>query len=339
MCKPFGEVSNLTHLETHTTRVRGMFLWLILKGYQSWTERLVALMYESTLDSASQGWCVSDYPVPEMILAARADIVEAGLAPEHVLGYEPSALSSYEGLGDIAAGGEEDTLFYPGDAIAAGESARLGPGLRLLRQGDPGVGLVRLPVDSGGLALCLGRRDLALAQAERFLEVTQGSRELIVDGPLSLWTLGYGHSSLGLEPRDRPQIISLPSLLLRWVEEGCLRLPTLERRAYVLGSEFTRLAESAYHPYRKLLSKIPGLQIVEPLDGLELADGSGTGGALHLGAPTVADRVSEKRVEEALAAEADLLVCDSPLDAAHLERAAQGRIEVATLPGLVDRGG
>jgi hypothetical protein len=339
MCKPFGEVSNVTQLETHTTRIRGMFLWLILQGYSSWTDRLVALMYESTLDSASQAWCVSDYPVTEIILAARADIVEAGLAPRYVLQYQPNSYPSFGALEDIATKEEKHMLFYPGDAIASGALEYALPAMRLLRRADLLAGLAAAPVDCGGLALCLGRRDLALAQAEGLLDAVQDCTELIVDGPLSLWALEVVLPSLGLKLPDTVQVIPLLSLLLRLMQEDRLALPQLDQKAYVLGSEFTRLTKPEFQPFKQLLAQIPSLQIIEPVDGLRLADGSGVGGALHIAAPDLADQVSSQRIDDALAAGAQVLVSDSPLDAAHLQRVAQGRLEIRTLPWLLDQEG
>jgi hypothetical protein len=79
MCKPAAEVANLTQLESHTTRARTMMLWRIAEGLIEWTPCEVALVYESTLDSISEAFDVFHYPVSQYMLAARADIWEAGL--------------------------------------------------------------------------------------------------------------------------------------------------------------------------------------------------------------------------------------------------------------------
>ncbi len=84
MCKPAAEVANLTQLESHTTRARTMMLWRITEGHLDWDEREVELLYESTLDSISEAFDVFHYPISQYMLDARADVWEAGLAPQNV---------------------------------------------------------------------------------------------------------------------------------------------------------------------------------------------------------------------------------------------------------------
>lgn len=339
MCKPFGEVSNVTQLESHTTRLRGMFLWSVVKGYSSWTDRLVELMYETTLDSVSQAWCVSDYPVPEIILSARADIVDAGLAPRQVVQYQPDSLPAHDDLLVLAARDKSDVLFYPGDALAAGLGDSALSALRVLRSAQVSVGLVEPPNDSGALALCLGLRDLARKQAAGLLDSLEGCAELIVDGPLSLWMFEFGLPSLDLAFPESLAVTPLPALLLRLIREGRLKPPALAQKAYLLGSEFSRLTKPGFQPLQRLAAQVPDLQVLEPLDGLELADGSGVGGGLHITAPDLAEQVSSQRIEDALASSAEILITDSPLDAEHLKRAAQGRLGIYSLPEVFDRKG
>jgi Fe-S oxidoreductase len=336
MCKPFGEVSNLTQLESHTTRLRGMFLWSIIQSFSSWTDRLVELMYETTLDSVSQAWCVSDYPVPEIILAARADIVDADLAPDHVVHFKPPTPSFYEDLQVLAAKGETQVLFYPGDAIAAASVESALSALRLLRSAERSPGLAAPLIDCGGLALCLGLRDLAQEQAEQLLGALEECTELIVDGPLSLWMFEVGLPSLDMSLPESLTVTPLSSLLLQWIQEERLRPPRMDQKAYLLGSEFSRLTKRGFEPLQKLAAQISGLQVVEPVGGLKLADGSGVGGALHIAAPELADRVSDQRIEDALTAGAQILITDSPLDADHLRRAARGRLAVRSLPEVLE---
>jgi hypothetical protein len=84
MCKPAGEVANFTQLESHMTRARMMMLWQIVKGQITWTPRRVELVYQSTLDSISEAFDMFHYPISDFMLAARADIWEAGLTPHSV---------------------------------------------------------------------------------------------------------------------------------------------------------------------------------------------------------------------------------------------------------------
>ena len=94
MCKPAGEVANLTQLESHTTRSHVMMMWRIAAGHLDWGEREAELIYESTLDSISEAFDVFHYPVSQYMLDARAEIWESGLAPEPVV----EAVNNYVSL-------------------------------------------------------------------------------------------------------------------------------------------------------------------------------------------------------------------------------------------------
>ena len=77
MCKPAGEVANLTQLESQTTRGRTLIMWRVAAGHLTWGPREVELMYQSTLDSISEAFDVFHYPISRYMLDARAEIFEA----------------------------------------------------------------------------------------------------------------------------------------------------------------------------------------------------------------------------------------------------------------------
>jgi Fe-S oxidoreductase len=334
MCKPFGEVSNITQDEAHSTRVRGMLLWQVAQQHHDYNAQISHLLYETTLDSASQAWCVSHYPVPDYILAARADLAEAGWAPEAVQDFRVSSGGAFaEQLTPLAAAGAQ-RVFYPGDALAAGTPDSSLAGLRLLAQAGQQVALPGGLPDTGGIAYCLGRQDLALEQAGKVREALQGWQAIAVDGPLTYWMLTQVYPRLGSPLADEISVQLLSTWLLELASQGKLSLPQRPGKAYATGSEFSRICGIGYQPLRQAFGALPGLALVEPVDGLELADASGVGGGLHIAAPELASRVSRKRVAEALQAGADWLVTDSALDAAHLKANAGQKIEVLTFEQL-----
>ena len=118
MCKPYGEVGEIKKDEPHSTRVRGLLLWKILKGYAEYDEDVARIIYDSTLDTVSQAWCVNHYPVADIVLSARADIFNAGLAPDTVKNYSPTPAEEFSReLSQFNKSGAS-TVLYPGDAMA-----------------------------------------------------------------------------------------------------------------------------------------------------------------------------------------------------------------------------
>ncbi len=115
MCKPAAEVANLTQLESHTTRSKIMMLWRIAVDYIGWKPREVEIIYESTLDSISEAFDVFHYPISQYMLAARAGIWKAGLAPQTVT----EAVRKSESA-------ETEKPHASGTVLLAGEIAQLG---------------------------------------------------------------------------------------------------------------------------------------------------------------------------------------------------------------------
>ena len=113
MCKPYGEVGEIKKDEPHSTRVRGLLLWKILKGYDNYNEDVARIIYDSTLDTVSQAWCVNHYPVAEIVLSARADIYDAGLAPDAVKNYSPSLSENFSRALSQFVNHDASTVLYP----------------------------------------------------------------------------------------------------------------------------------------------------------------------------------------------------------------------------------
>jgi Fe-S oxidoreductase len=336
MCKPFGEVSNLTHLEIHTTRIRAMFIWQVINGFRKWDSTSARVVFESTLDSASQTWCVNNYPVSNYILAARADIVDAGFAPVEVMDYQiPVPDTSFFGLTGTDNNGQA-VLFYPGDALVAGDSTAAIAALKMFSKMGVKVELPLEWIDSGALAFCLGRQDISRQQAKKvILGLTEAIKKyqaemLVVDGPLTQWMLNTIYPQLGPEYKLNVPVESIYSQFLDLGKSHAAGKYTEMVSVYALISEFTRLAPGAFNAYKGLLDRLPVKQLMEPTGGLELSDSSGTGGALHIHSPHLSQEVSKARIVEGIERGATCITIDSPMDAMHLSKFAYKQVEVYT---------
>jgi len=329
MCKPFGEVSNITKDETHSTRVRGMLLWQIANEKTKWDDATIKLIFESTLDSVSQAFCVNHYPVPEYMVAARMDIVEANLEPECVRLYEPAISQSIDKSVQAFSNPDAEVLFYPGDALSANYGASTNAITQVLSRAEVSVKLPDRLSDCGGLAYCLGKIDQARECANNVTADFSGCNDILVDGPMSYWMLTKIYPELGINLPENTKIKMVTDTLNELQEQNKLANTENTANIYLLGSEFSRLTEPGYAPFRKLMKSL-SKSVIESYDGLELAEGSGAGGGLHITSPHLAKAVSEQRVLEAIAAGAEWLVCDSPLDNAHLKLCSDEKINIGT---------
>ena len=158
MCKPAAEVSNLTQIESHTPRARTMMFWRIAEGIIEWGPREVELLYQSTLDSISQAFDVFEYPISEYMLDARADVWEAGLAPERVK-------QAVERANGSSAAPKAENLLLTGEISQLGDESLLAPMRAALKTAGSDASAWITP--TGALAYALGAWEVAKMQASQ----------------------------------------------------------------------------------------------------------------------------------------------------------------------------
>ncbi|MBI5686268.1 MAG: hypothetical protein HZC54_14440 [Verrucomicrobia bacterium] len=130
MCRHLDPVGNVTFQESDTPRGRALILDTIRMKNESLRNRdFIATIYRSALSGANRYHCVSHYDEVGLVLAARKDIVEAGLAPENV-----KALTETLSRATFTVKGKGTTLYY-------GDHLELYPGCKIVSGGDPGKAL------------------------------------------------------------------------------------------------------------------------------------------------------------------------------------------------------
>lgn len=333
MCKPAGEVANLTQFESHTTRARAMMLWRILNGIIDWTPRAAELLYQSTLDSIAEAWCVSHYPVSAYILAARAEVYAAGLAPEAVraaLEYAPAQFNE-----------TCDALLLAGEIAEWGDMSLADPGLGALER----AGLAAQPAFavSGATAYALGAHDTAREQAAQVAALIRasGAQMVIADGPQTLWALRCAYPALGVELPAGITVVSLLEYLADALRAGRLavaiqtggRALLHDSRAAALLAAALPLAETiqpgyvgdeaklgtgAIYDSARALAQVLGVETVYSVWTRALSRSSGADDGLWRTYPALAAGLAQQRLEAARDLGAEMVITDSPLHAAHL---------------------
>lgn len=352
MCKPAGEVSNLTQLESHTTRARGMLLWRVAEYGVAWRPRDVELLYQSTLDSISQAFCVVDYAVSEYVAAARAEVYAAGLAPGPVVDALQRPYLSCPAMPASA-------VLLAGEAAELDDYSAMSTMERLLGRG--GVQASGLLAPSGAFAFALGARDLARAEAEEAVRLIResGATRVIADGPDTLWALRRLYPLLGAALPEPVEITSFSEALAAAQAEGRLRLPSYSgqkvffhdsRSASQLADRPAR-AEAiqpgyrgpenmsgegeVYEAPRRLLAAM-GFAACYSVWCRALSRSSGADDGLWRTYPALATGLAQARLAQAKATGAQRLVTDSLLAARWLAKAwQQGDVAVSWLPELL----
>jgi Fe-S oxidoreductase len=336
MCKPAGEVANLTLLESHATRARAMQIWRTLEGTGSWTPRHVELLYESTLDSISQAWCISHYQVSDYILGARAEVFEAGLAP----GVVTQALNRSR---PVTVAHSAEVLLLASEVAEFGDEAAVQPALRMLDR----TGIRAWPVvaPSGALAYALGNRTMAREQARRLgaLVGESQARMVVADGPQTLWALRRIYPKLGVALPDGVIVTSCSEHLARALDEGRVRLPRRPGRKVLVhdsrsaalcadtfasavtiqpgyrGDEETLGTGAVYDAPRRLVDATEAVRLFT-VWSRSLSRSCGADDGLWLTYPALAEGLARQRLAEARRLGAEMVVADSLVCARHMSR-------------------
>jgi Fe-S oxidoreductase len=249
MCKPAGEVANVTMMECHTTRARAMMLWRALNREAEFTPREAELIYQSTLDSISQAWCVNHYPVSGYMAAARVKIFAGGGAPaavqktlqrsgmnhtgphlretdpphemEHLQEVDPphtmdppNEMDNSRKMDnprnmDHLSEAGEKVLFLACEAAETGIEGSADPALMVLQKA--GISARPFFIQSGVLAYSLGALEQAAGEAKQLFDLIEktGAKTVLVDGPMTFFAFKLLYPMLGL---SLPENLSLRTL-------------------------------------------------------------------------------------------------------------------------------
>jgi len=303
MCKPKGEVSLVTQHEVHTTRARAMLLWRVVAGYEPWSPRVAELVYEASLDSSSEHFCVGKIPVSSYILAARAEVVRQGLAPVRVV-RQAQRLLECPPVGQLP----------PSDTVLYSDLDEPRPSLsNVLAELVPTIRMHEITT-----AHVLGLEDAFDARAGALHDAIRrsGARTIIADGPATHFALtellprgGYALDGLNVTTvtevlRSAPRQVSGPPV-------------------YVHDSSYYRLARVEPSATRSLLDAW-GVVAMEFMENGLMADDVGIEGALHLTHPELAAKVAQRRVRDLPSG--SVVLTDCPTSAAWLNQSVGGGI-------------
>ena len=337
MCKPASEVANVTCMESHSTRSRAILLWRWLKGIAEPTVRDVELLYQSTLDSISESWCISHYPVSAYSLAGRRRLVAEGRVPAPVrTALDRSRPDEISGHGSaLFVAGEIWELADRGPWLAAARSAldRLGVDAAIAVLGN------------GVIDFALGDNARARTRVEALARVIAERRPqtIIADGSDTLFALSKLGPGLGVTLDGDASIVSLvdlvtnaPALRSAATLAGQKVLCHDTRSATFLADKLAEdgaiqpgftgpeevLGRGAIYDRLRDLARAAGGDAVGGVWTRSLAKSAGTDDGLWLTYPRLAEAIGRERLAYAKRIGANAVITDSPLAAAHLRRLA-----------------
>ena len=196
MCRHLSAIGNVRFTEVDTPRIRAAMLYGLRTGTNSFDdEDFVDALYRQDLSACCVHHCVNHYDENGLALAARADVVEAGKAPEAVKKLAAKFVKSVgwkaEGSGDVAWFLDETTAADKAVVAATKKlfaAAKVSP--KVITGGSIGKALK-----------VLGFLPEAKAAAEQFAAFlkAEGVKTLLVSNPAAVSALKQDYPEFGVK--------------------------------------------------------------------------------------------------------------------------------------------
>ena len=196
MCRHLSAIGNVRFTEVDTPRIRAAMLYGLRTGTNSFDDAdFVDALYRQDLSACCVHHCVNHYDENGLALAARADVVEAGKAPEAVKKLAAKFVKSIgwkaEGKGDVAWFLDETTAADK-DVVAAAKkifaAAKVAP--KIITGGSIGKALKVLGY--------LTEAKMAAGLFADFL-AKEGVKTLVVSNPAALNALKQDYAAFGVK--------------------------------------------------------------------------------------------------------------------------------------------
>ena len=318
----------------------------ILKGMIHYTPSAAEQIYKCTTCGAcrTDGCVVPGFgdPIdtPRIIEAMRAEIVEQGMAPQSVRALAQQILETGNPYGEppeargarlsasFVSEKQADILYFMGCAAGYRHPAPAQAALRLLEKARVSVMLLGNREPCCGLTLfSVGERKKAAELACRNVETLQatGVQEVIFSdaGCYRAFKKVYPEE---LEVSVPFKVYHITEYLERLVLEDRLTFKKkLEKKVTYHDPCNLGIQSGVYEAPRNLLGKIPGLKYIEMKKTRDKTRSVGVGGGFEFIFPEMAKELALKRIEEAKATEAEILVSACPAVEAHLTVTASGQ--------------
>ena len=243
MCRHLSAVGNVRFTEVDTPRVRAAMIYGLRTGTNSFDDGdFVDALYRQDLSACCVHHCVNHFDENGLALAARADVVEAGKAPEAVkaLAAEFAAKDSWK------ASGKGDTAWLLDDTTAS-DKAAVAAAKKLFAAAK--VSPKTITGGCIGKALkVLGFLPEAKAAAEKFAEFAakEGVKTLVVSNPAAYDALAKDFPAFG---------VKLPCKVLhvsQWILAAKIKFAKSAGALYPLADDFLRNYDGVDAPEKLL---------------------------------------------------------------------------------------
>lgn len=328
MCRHVCPVPRVTFSEATSPHGWALLVASARRGLVQWDADSVDLLYKCADCGLCQANCVTDQPLPQALVAARAEVASAGRAPAVVVELDARLRRWGSVYGESEAGEVErmETALLVGAAAWHRERAEVLAARRLLHAAGFEHGLLAAGRDDGYLPYTLGLHETARALASATLDELRraGVRRVLTLSPQQTHALHTVYPLVGAPLPDDVEVVELPALLAAALDGQRLRLrPVALDVAYYDPTHAPRF-DGRWRAPRRLLAAATSLPLREGFWRERRANAAGDSGGLPWTQPELAARLARAALADAAASGATTVVTDSPETLAHLREHADG---------------
>jgi Fe-S oxidoreductase len=341
MCRHVCPVTRVTFNEATSPHGWALEIASVRRGLLEWNAETADRLYQCADCGLCRAFCVTDQPLPDAIVAARAEVAAAGHAPAAVAEID-AALRRWGNVYGVAAPSPEatewaETAVLVGSAAFHREWESVMAARRLLEYAGLEYTLAGVGRSSGYLAYTLGlhatARDLARATVEELQHI--GCRRLVVFSPQQAHTLRHVYQLLDAPLPEGIEVIELTALLAALLDEGQLRLRRADLELVYHDPCQTPRIDGRWGAPRRVLGALASRPPREGFWRERRAAPCGASGGLPWTQPQLAAGMARAALADATRDGARTVVTDAPGCLAHLRANAPAGVEVRGLYELL----
>jgi Fe-S oxidoreductase len=327
MCHHADLVTTLERRETYSARGRALTLFAIEQGKAQWDSEVADVMYRFFVDGLCRHVCAGHIRHDEMVVDARSKLVAAGQAPPAVR----QAVDNIEKTGNpwgeqepdlralTQAKLQQDVLVYFGSTARIRRLSTVKALTTLLNEAGVSFSVLADEGDPGLLLHQLGEAGKGAAAAKALAGKLResGARTIITPDADAYQTfkVGFGERP----PLSGIEILHASEFLGQRTGELRFHTPAHTSVAYHDPCALARFAPCLEAP-RSVMQTVCGAAPREiGIWSRDLANCSGECGGVPFTQPALSQKSATRRVSEAFAAGAKLIVTGSPAAAVALE--------------------
>jgi len=352
MCRHVCTVGILSGRESDTPRGRALILSKIKRGHIAYSEELIETVYRCCLCGLCETWCQAKMRPTAAALAARADIVAAGMAPERVRELRDHLLADANPFG-LARGDRfqkidgcvfverPEVLYYIGADAAYKRPEIANAFISILKSANVGFSVLQGEGETGKSLAALGYIDDARAAATGLLEQIRstGCTAIVTTCPSAFDAFTSDYPSMGLDMGGIEVLHAVQYVDRLIAEKRISPRKHIAKTATLLDGTYLGRTHGIYDAPRRVLDSVLATERREMSWSKELAHSAGEAagifGLLH---PALGSAMANRVLDEAARSGADILATTCPATKTALLAARRDGIEIRDIVELVAGG-